>query len=104
MERRASEAKLEFEQVSKLVKMEVARFEQERIHDFKNALQAFLDGMITRQKEVNFVFKSSGLFVCSLSTVSGDCCLGGVPANNAEESWPRQSDTSCSSHRSVIAV
>jgi sorting nexin-1/2 len=30
----------------------MARFEQERIDDFKNTLQVFLDGMISRQKEV----------------------------------------------------
>ena len=51
-ERRASEAKLEYEQVSKLVKIEVARFEKERIEDFKDSLHAFLEGMISRQKEV----------------------------------------------------
>jgi sorting nexin-1/2 len=46
------DAKQEFDQTSRLVKAEVARFEQERIADFKNALQAYLDGMIDRQKEV----------------------------------------------------
>ncbi|KAF9475017.1 protein transporter [Pholiota conissans] len=51
-ERRASEAKLEYEQVSKLVKQETARFEQERIEDFKDSLHAFLEGMISRQKEL----------------------------------------------------
>ncbi|KAK7061024.1 Vacuolar protein sorting-associated protein vps5 [Paramarasmius palmivorus] len=51
-ERRATDAKHEFEQVSKLVKTEVARFEQERIEDFKNSLRAFLEGMISRQKEL----------------------------------------------------
>ncbi|KIM44718.1 hypothetical protein M413DRAFT_25155 [Hebeloma cylindrosporum] len=51
-ERRASEAKLEYEHVSKLVKAEVARFEQERIEDFKDSLHAFLEGMISRQKEL----------------------------------------------------
>lgn len=39
--------------MSRLVKSEVARFEQERIEDFKNSLEAFLDGMIARQKEVS---------------------------------------------------
>lgn len=39
--------------MSKLVKQEVARFEQERIEDFKDALHAFLEGMIARQKEVS---------------------------------------------------
>ncbi|TCD71851.1 Vacuolar protein sorting-associated protein 5 [Steccherinum ochraceum] len=51
-ERRALEAKSEFDQVSKLVKTEVARFEHERIEDFKNAMEAFLDGMIVRQKDL----------------------------------------------------
>ncbi|ESK96508.1 sorting nexin 3 [Moniliophthora roreri MCA 2997] len=51
-ERRAADAKHEYEQVSKLVKSEVARFEQERIEDFKNSLHAFLEGMISRQKEL----------------------------------------------------
>lgn len=51
-ERRALEAKTEFDQVSRLVKVEVARFEQERIEDFKNSLEAFLEGMISRQKQL----------------------------------------------------
>ncbi|PIL25126.1 hypothetical protein GSI_13015 [Ganoderma sinense ZZ0214-1] len=51
-ERRALEAKQEFDHVSRLVKAEVARFEQERIEDFKNALEAFLEGMIKRQKQL----------------------------------------------------
>ncbi|EDR13983.1 uncharacterized protein LACBIDRAFT_151832, partial [Laccaria bicolor S238N-H82] len=51
-ERRALESKHEYDHVSKLVKSEVARFEQERIEDFKDSLHAFLEGMISRQKEV----------------------------------------------------
>jgi len=51
-ERRALDAKQEFEQTSKLVKIEVSRFERERIEDFKDALELFLDGMISRQKEL----------------------------------------------------
>lgn len=49
------DAKQEFDQVSKLVKSEVSRFEQERIEDFKNSLEAFLEGMITRQKQVRYL-------------------------------------------------
>ncbi|KAG8220989.1 Vps5 C terminal like-domain-containing protein [Butyriboletus roseoflavus] len=51
-ERRALDAKREFDQCSKLIKLEMARFEQERVDDFKEALQAFLNGMISRQKEL----------------------------------------------------
>ena len=50
-ERRVLDAKHEFEHVSRLVKSEVARFEQERIEDFKKSLEHLLDGMISRQKE-----------------------------------------------------
>lgn len=46
------EAKREFDECSRLVKAEVARFEQERIEDFKNSLEVFLEGMISRQKQV----------------------------------------------------
>ena len=37
--------------MSRLVKTEVARFEQERIEDFKKSLEHLLDDMIARQKE-----------------------------------------------------
>jgi len=51
-ERRALDAKQDFDRASRLVKTEVARFEQERIEDFRDSLQAFLSGMIDRQKEL----------------------------------------------------
>ncbi|KAI6126407.1 Vps5 C terminal like-domain-containing protein [Pisolithus croceorrhizus] len=51
-ERRALDAKHEFDQCSRLIKSEVARFEQERVEDFKTALQTFLDGMIYRQRQL----------------------------------------------------
>lgn len=50
-ERRALDAKQEFEHVSRLVKTEVARFELERIEDFKKSLEQLLDGMITRDRK-----------------------------------------------------
>ncbi|KAJ3527597.1 hypothetical protein NM688_g8108 [Phlebia brevispora] len=51
-ERRALDAKQDFESCSRLVKTEVARFEQERIEDFKNSLEVLLNGMIAKQKEL----------------------------------------------------
>jgi len=51
-ERRALDAKHEFDHVSRMIKTEVARFEQERIEDFKDSLHAFLEGMISKQKEL----------------------------------------------------
>ncbi|KAF7308497.1 Beta-glucan synthesis-associated [Mycena chlorophos] len=49
-ERRALDAKHEFDMATKRVKEEVARFEKERVDDFKDSLHAFLEGMIQRQK------------------------------------------------------
>ncbi|KAJ8514579.1 hypothetical protein ONZ45_g7888 [Pleurotus djamor] len=51
-EKRAAESKYDYDHVSKLVKTEVARFEQERVSDFKDSLHAFLEGMIERQKQL----------------------------------------------------
>ncbi|KIY51846.1 Vps5-domain-containing protein, partial [Fistulina hepatica ATCC 64428] len=62
-ERRALEAKHEFNSVSKLTKSEVARFEKERIDDFKDSLHVYLEGMISRQKEVRCLFLSFLNFV-----------------------------------------
>ena len=52
-ERKVHEAKQDFDRCGKLIKTEMARFEEERIQDFKLALQAFVDGMIERQKTVS---------------------------------------------------
>ncbi|KIM34480.1 hypothetical protein M408DRAFT_60084 [Serendipita vermifera MAFF 305830] len=51
-ERKALHTKSEFERVTKLVKIELHRFDMERVEDFKGSLEAFLMGMIGRQKEV----------------------------------------------------
>ncbi|EPT00748.1 hypothetical protein FOMPIDRAFT_1023663 [Fomitopsis schrenkii] len=70
-ERRALDAKTDFDQVSNLVKSEVARFEQERIEDFKNSLEAFLDGMIARQKEVIVAWENYQQKLLKIATPAG---------------------------------
>lgn len=69
-ERKALDAKQEFDQASRIVKTELARFEQERVEDFRDSLQAFLSGMIDRQKEVR---KPLRCFWVSLLTCTGSC-------------------------------
>ncbi|KAF8704715.1 Vps5 C terminal like, partial [Rhizoctonia solani] len=51
-EKRAADAKFEFDQCSRLIKVEMARFEKERIDDFKKNLELLLDGMIRRQQDI----------------------------------------------------
>ncbi len=36
----------------------MARFEQERIEDFKKSMEQFLEGMISRQQEVSYLLTS----------------------------------------------
>jgi hypothetical protein len=84
-ERRASESKQEYEQVSKLVKIEVARFEQERIEDFKDSLHAFLEGMISRQKEVRG-FQLLYWYCSYIYMIVVDRGLGELPTDAFEES------------------
>ena len=50
-DRRAHEAQTHFQSVSVLVKREAARFERERVADFRAGLERLLDGMIVRTRE-----------------------------------------------------
>ncbi|KAF8327186.1 Vps5 C terminal like-domain-containing protein [Cantharellus anzutake] len=52
VELKAQEARTKFEEVTRLCKAEVDRFERERINDFKISLERFLDGMLRRQNEI----------------------------------------------------
>ncbi|SGZ28382.1 BQ5605_C027g10325 [Microbotryum silenes-dioicae] len=56
-ERKALDAKQDFEDVSKLTKAEMARFDKEKIDDFKKAIEAYADGMAERQREVVVVWQ-----------------------------------------------
>lgn len=51
-ERRADAAKRDFEDVSTLLRAESARFESEKVEDFKDAICAFVDRMSLNQAEV----------------------------------------------------
>jgi hypothetical protein len=80
------EAKTEFEQCGRLIKAEVARFEQERIGDFKLSLQAFLDSMVEGQKQVSQVlFQVRKANVDNMQFVAYRG-MGKLPAAFAEES------------------
>ncbi|GAW00449.1 Vps5-domain-containing protein [Lentinula edodes] len=57
-EMRAAQAKRAFENTSRLCKAEMARFEEERVEDFRDALRAWLEGMIGRQSELITAWES----------------------------------------------
>lgn len=51
-ERRMIDARQDFEDVSKLTKAEMARFDKEKVDDVKKAIEDYADGMAARQREV----------------------------------------------------
>ncbi|GAA5836177.1 hypothetical protein JCM3766R1_001986 [Sporobolomyces carnicolor] len=51
-ERRMLDARHDFEDVSKLTKAEMARFDKEKVDDFKKALEEFTDSLALRQREI----------------------------------------------------
>lgn len=51
-ERRCHQARLLFEDMGRLMRAELERFEKEKVEDFKSGVETFLEGAIEAQKEV----------------------------------------------------
>jgi len=51
-ERKVHQARLLFEDMGRLMKTELERFEKEKVEDFKSAVETFLEGAVEAQKEV----------------------------------------------------
>ncbi len=51
-ERKVHQARLLFEDMGKLMKNELERFEREKVEDFKSAVETFLESAVEAQKEV----------------------------------------------------
>ena len=52
-ERRVHQAKLLFEDMGRLMRVELERFEREKVEDFKSAVETFLESAVEAQKEVS---------------------------------------------------
>ena len=52
-ERRALDAQSDFDAVSRLVKLEFSRFEQERIEDLKFTMEKYIDEAVEAQQKVS---------------------------------------------------
>jgi hypothetical protein len=52
-ERRALDAQSDFDAVSRLVKLEFSRFEQERIEDLKSTMEKYIDEAVETQQKVS---------------------------------------------------
>lgn len=52
-ERKVHQARLQFEDMGRLMKVELERFEREKVEDFKSGVETFLESAVEAQKEVN---------------------------------------------------
>ncbi|KAG9293332.1 hypothetical protein G9A89_007578 [Geosiphon pyriformis] len=57
-ERKVEDCRHEFERVTKLIKAEIDRFDKEKVEDFKNSLEAFLESMVETQKQIIVLWES----------------------------------------------
>ncbi len=53
-ERKVHSARLLFEDMGRLMRSELERFEKEKVEDFKSGVETFLEGCVEAQKEVGF--------------------------------------------------
>lgn len=53
-ERKVHQARLLFEDMGRLMRTELDRFEREKVEDFKSGVETFLEGAVEAQKEVRF--------------------------------------------------
>ena len=102
-ERRAGEAKQEYEYVSKLVKTEMGRFERERVEDFKETLRTFLEGMISRQREVN-VHPSRITKQCLMFDAQAGFRLGELSTITPQTCWRWKFCTSFCCYQFVVGI
>ena len=56
-EKRCHQLKLEFDETGKRLKIELDRFEKEKVEDFKASVETFLEASVEGQKEVNLLLQ-----------------------------------------------
>ena len=52
-EKKVNQARVVFEEVGRLLKNELDRFEKEKVEDFKSGVETFLESSVEAQKEVS---------------------------------------------------
>ena len=56
-ERKVNQARVAFEEMGRLMKNELDRFEKEKVEDFKSGVETFLESSVEAQKEVSSMFE-----------------------------------------------
>lgn len=76
-ERKVHAARLLFEDMGRLMRGELERFEKEKVEDFKSGVETFLEGAVEAQKEVSEHFRCDRWSL--LTSAPADRTLGNLP-------------------------
>ncbi|KAI4285351.1 MAG: hypothetical protein L6R38_000707 [Xanthoria sp. 2 TBL-2021] len=100
-ERRCHQARLLFEDMGRLMRNELERFEKEKVEDFKSGVETFLEGAIEAQKELIELWET---FLMQLDADEDGEPFFRPPAISAAPAKPRDDPTLESSEESAQAA
>jgi hypothetical protein len=83
-ERKVHQARLLFDDMGRLMRTELDRFEREKVEDFKSGVETFLESAVEAQKEVSHLFfhpqnNKTTIMFCADSVCLVDREMGDVP-------------------------
>lgn len=85
-ERRVHASRLLFEDMGRLMRTELERFEREKVEDFKSGVETFLESAVEAQKEVCF-FPRYGLHTASLFLNADLCYSSSNSGKHISTNW-----------------
>ncbi|KAL8733797.1 MAG: hypothetical protein Q9181_003445 [Wetmoreana brouardii] len=97
-ERRCHQARLLFEDMGRLMRSELERFEREKVEDFKSGVETFLEGAIEAQKELIELWET---FLMQLDADEDGEPFFKPPATSAAPAKPKQGPVQASSDEST---
>lgn len=77
-ERKVHQTRLLFEDMGRLMRNELQRFEKEKVEDFKSGVETFLESAVEAQKEVNYC-PPLQVYLTQLTPNTVDRTLGDIP-------------------------
>ncbi|KAL5606847.1 hypothetical protein BROUX41_003224 [Berkeleyomyces rouxiae] len=97
-ERKTHQARLLFEDIGKLMRTELDRFEREKVEDFKSGVETFLEGAVEAQKELIEKWET---FLTQLDAEDEDAAFYRTPSQNQAANKPA-GDTAIDRARATI--
>ncbi|KAI4936068.1 hypothetical protein J4E85_001396 [Alternaria conjuncta] len=98
-ERKVHQARLLFDDMGRLMRSELERFEREKVEDFKSGVETFLESAVEAQKELIEIWET---FLMQLDTDEGDTFVppaGVVASSNVDEAPSNDSTNNQDSER-----